>query len=935
VSSGSLVLGLINGIMVGLLAVGIVLVYRSNRFLNLAHAQLGALSVQLLGKLVLDWGWSWWAAFIVCIPIGMATGAIVDHLLVRPLRQRSASAVSLLLLTLGVSQILLVFTYIRSFGPSQAKLATGYPQPFNSSLHVGGVVLGGASILIVILVPILVVALGLFLRFSLLGKTIRAAASNRDAARLCGVSTTRVSLATWVMAGAVSAIAGILQAPAQPLFDAAALGPYLLLLGLGAAAFGAFVSIPMAMAGGALIGLVNQSVLAATADAGQAELAVLILIVAIVLLRGRAIGQVFSAGGAVAQDRAPLRIPARLRDHPLVRYQNKAAVLGAAALALLLPLVPALRAEGHRFQLGLILVYALVAISLTVAIGWAGQVSLGQFALVGAGAFVAGHLIQAGWSLPLVLLIAGFVAAGFIVLVGLPALRVPGLTLAVTTLGLAVVAPDWLFRQSWFGTTHSVGYDLNAPALARGLGRPNGQLVVYYLCLLVLSLLSFALWALRRSGPGRLVVAVRDNEEAAASFGATPATVKLAALSLSGFVAGVAGALWADAWRTLTSNQFTPDVSIAILAVPVIGGIGSLGGAIAAAAVIYGFTFFVSPHLGAVFGSGNAQVAAVLMVGGLGLVITLHRYPQGIAGAVQGWWQGRLNRAADVIPHLVPAQEAPALVVDDVHLRFGGLQVLNGATIEARPGQIVGLIGPNGAGKTTLLDVVSGRLRCNRGRVALGGVDLTDMDPEMRAAFGLARSFQDARLFPGLTVTETVQVAAANRHRVGVVSSMVSAPWVRSAEIDSRSEALDIIDRLGLTDWAQTLTAELSTGTRRICDLAAQVAARPRVLLLDEPTAGIAQREAEAFGPLLRRIRDELDCAILIVEHDMPLLMGLCDWIYAMELGRVIAAGPPAEVRRNPEVVASYLGTDAVAIERSGGRRPPTTRRRRVAGAGS
>jgi ABC-type multidrug transport system ATPase subunit len=127
-----------------------------------------------------------------------------------------------------------------------------------------------------------------------------------------------------------------------------------------------------------------------------------------------------------------------------------------------------------------------------------------------------------------------------------------------------------------------------------------------------------------------------------------------------------------------------------------------------------------------------------------------------------------------------------------------------------------------------------------------------------------------------------------------------------------------IIDRLGLSPWAHTLTSQLSTGTRRICDLSAQVASRPRVLLLDEPTAGVAQREAEAFGPLLRRVRDELDCAILIVEHDMPLLMGLCDRIYALELGQVIASGTPEEIRANPAVIASYLGTDEVAITRSG-----------------
>jgi ABC-type branched-subunit amino acid transport system ATPase component/ABC-type branched-subunit amino acid transport system permease subunit len=919
VTSGSLVLGLIDGILIGLLAVGLVLVYKSNRFLNLAHAQLGVLSVQLLGKLVLDWGWNWWAAFAVCVPVGMALGAVVDRFLVRPLRERSGSTVTLLLVTLGVSQLLLVFTYIPSFGPSPKKLFTAsYPQPFHSHLTVGGVVLTGADLLIVILVPVLVAALGLFLRYSMLGKTMRAAASNAAEARLCGVSIRRVSIITWAIAGGVSAIAGILQAPTQGAFDAAALGPHLLLLSLGAAALGAFVSLPVALAGGVLIGVVQQLVLGATSNAGSGEVAVFALVIAIVLLRGPAIGRVFSAGGAVAEDRPPLRIPDVLRGSPVVRYYRRLSVLAGLGLALLLPVVPVFRSEGDRFKLALILIYGLIAVSLTVAIGWAGQVSLGQFALVGVGAYPAARLLERGWSLPFVVLIAGLIAAAFMVVIGLPALRVPGLTLAVTTLGLAVVAPDWLFQKRWFGSTGSTGLDINVPALARGVGRPSGQLAVYYFCLAVLVLACGAMWSLRRSTPGRLIVAVRDNESAAATFGVTPATVKLAALVISGFLAGAAGVLWADAWRSLHATQFTPDLSISVLALPVIGGVGSLAGAIVAAAALEGFVFYVSPHLGSVFPTGNAGVASVLLLGGLGLVLVLHRYPQGAAGSVQAWWQRRLDAMAVKAASTTPAESAPALLVQGAHFAFGGVKVLDGTTIDIQPGEIVGLIGPNGAGKTTLLNVVSGRLQAGSGRVLVAGADVSDLSPEMRAACGMARSFQDAHLFPGLTVLETVQVALANRFRVGTVASMVAAPWVRASEADSRREADAVIERFGLSPWRDVLVSELSTGTRRICDLAAQVATRPKLLLVDEPTAGVAQREAEAFGPLLRRIRAELDCAVLIVEHDMPLLMGLCDRIYAMELGQVIACGTPDEIMSHPGVIASYLGTDQTAIRRSG-----------------
>ena len=162
-------------------------------------------------------------------------------------------------------------------------------------------------------------------------------------------------------------------------------------------------------------------------------------------------------------------------------------------------------------------------------------------------------------------------------------------------------------------------------------------------------------------------------------------------------------------------------------------------------------------------------------------------------------------------------------------------------------------------------------------------------------------------------------MALSQRHKVGILPAMIRAPWVRSSEnADARDRPTRSSSASGSTEWADARTSELSTGTRRICDLAAQVAGEPKLILLDEPTAGVAQREAEAFGPLLRQIRDELDCAVLIVEHDMPLLMGLCDRVYALELGQVIAEGTPEEIRNDARVVASYLGTDATAITRSG-----------------
>jgi ABC-type branched-subunit amino acid transport system ATPase component len=271
-----------------------------------------------------------------------------------------------------------------------------------------------------------------------------------------------------------------------------------------------------------------------------------------------------------------------------------------------------------------------------------------------------------------------------------------------------------------------------------------------------------------------------------------------------------------------------------------------------------------------------------------------------------------------------------ALEVADLRVSFGGLNALDGASITVRPGEIVGLIGPNGAGKTTLINAVSGMLPA-RGRVRLYGVDVSDLPPDMRWVHGLGRSFQDASLFAGLTVREVIQVAVRSDDRYGFAAAVFRLPWAMRAQRNLEQAADEIIERFSLEPYADTLAADLSTGIRRICDMAAQVAARPRLLLLDEPTAGVAQRETDVFPPLLRRIRDELGCAIVIVEHDMSVILNVCERIYAMESGQVIAEGTPDQIRRHPRVIASYLGDDHPRLGDSDGHSDARARARKRA----
>jgi ABC-type branched-subunit amino acid transport system ATPase component/predicted MFS family arabinose efflux permease len=278
----------------------------------------------------------------------------------------------------------------------------------------------------------------------------------------------------------------------------------------------------------------------------------------------------------------------------------------------------------------------------------------------------------------------------------------------------------------------------------------------------------------------------------------------------------------------------------------------------------------------------------------------------------------------------VTQQRPDLLTLDEVTVRFGGVTAVDHVSLRIAEGEIVGFIGPNGAGKTTLFDVISGFMRPDHGRVRFADGDVTTWSADHRARAGMGRSFQDARIFPSMTVAENIAVAL-ERHLE--VRDPISAALALPASIESETEAAwevhELIGLLGLGAFRNKFVGELSTGTRRIVDLAMAIAHRPRLLLLDEPSSGIAQREAEALGPLLQRIQRELDCGLLLIEHDMPLVTSISPRLVALELGAVIADGAPAEVVNHPQVVASYMGTDEAIIGRSGAGAAGGRRRRR------
>ena len=920
-----ILLGAVTGLVYALLAAGLVLIYRSTGIINFAFGELGALCAAILAKLVIDLHWNYAAALTVVVALGALLGAALELTVVRRLFR--SSRLVLLVATIGASQ---VFFLIQLLLP----LRTGdprFPSPFDREVMVGSLLVSGKHFLAIAVVPAVVAMLAVFLTRTPQGIAIRAAADNPDAAELAGISAKRVSTMVWTIGGALAALTVVLYNPLRGVLAGVpqpALGPGLLLRALAAALIGRLVSLPWALAGGVAIGIVEALLFVNSSNPGAADAVLFALVLGLLLVRGASTKD-FRVDGFVPTPRtAP--VPLVLRGHRLVRRLSVAGVAVPVVAAILLPLV--FRGPDDIFLFSRVLIFALAAVSVTVLIGWAGQLSLGHFAFVGLGAMVTGALVGRGLSFPAALgyaMVAGG-AAGL--LVGAPALRLRGLFLAVTTLAFAIAASNWLFQLP---ILKGKSTSLTVPrSTVLGVDL-TPQRSYYWFCLALLVVVGAAVSHWRRTGIGRGLIAVRENEDRASSLTLSPALMKLAAFAFSAAIAGLAGGLLAGLRVSYAGNSFGPELSLQLVSMVIIGGLGTVSGAILGAVYVIG--------LPTLFGD-SAEIA--LLTSGAGLLVLLLYLPGGLISvvfrlrdALLETWAARVvradalpaagSRAGEVAPRparpaldprtsLVLPHGVDALVVQGLRVHLGGRVILPGVDLRIGHGETVGIIGANGAGKSTLMSALSGHLPVDAGRIQVYGTDVAPLPAHRRARLGVGRIFQDARLFGDLTVFESVQVALESRERSEFVPSLLGLPPSRRAERRKTSEASDLIAFLGLGRYAEHRIATLSTGSRRIVELACLVAQDARLLLLDEPTSGVAQREAEAFAPLIAEIRRELDATVVIIEHDIPLVTSMSDRLYCLAVGEVIAEGDPDAVRHDPAVIAAYLGTDERAIQRSG-----------------
>ena len=626
-------LGLIQGLNIGLLAVGLVLIYRTTRIVNFAHGELGAVSAVLLSTLIVDHHWPYGVAlvFVLALAAVIAGGC---ELLLRRLFARPR--VLVMVATIGISQFLFLMTLLPLVRPE--KTFVPFPVPFTASLELDHYTFHESDILTLVVAPLLVLALAVFLTRTKYGLAMRAMGENGESARLAGVSVRRLSTVAWMIAGVLAAITVILASPAKGSAFTEVIPLDLLVRALAAALIGAMVSLPAAFVAGIGIGVVQAVVTFNEPNASNIEVVIFAVLLVALLVRARGLRV-----GPRDEERSSWRFSGFAEVAHDDALRRRVGMTGAIVAVLVAAAAPLFVTEGRAFLYGRIELYAVIALSLTILTGWAGQLSLGHFGLVAVGSLVAAHL---GESVPLVLLVplGGVVTALVAVIVGLPALRIKGLYLAVSTLAFAVlmevsVVPTPCWKAPLLNRTFCTGLPDPASTL---LSRPtflgidvSSDKAFSYVCLglLVIALLAARVW--RDRGVARALIAVRDNEAGAAAMGVRVVRVKLMGFALSGFLAGASGVCFVFLTERVNTSTFGAPESILIVSMAIIGGLGSVPGAVLGALYLIGLPAFFgsTPTIQFVTSSIGLTIALLYLPGGL--TVLLHRFGDGMTTLVR------------------------------------------------------------------------------------------------------------------------------------------------------------------------------------------------------------------------------------------------------------------------------------------------------------
>jgi ABC-type branched-subunit amino acid transport system ATPase component/ABC-type branched-subunit amino acid transport system permease subunit len=912
VPTGVLVQGALIGGLSSLLALGLALVWRANRVINFSAGDLGAVPATLAVLLAISTvGLGWWPALGVGLAVAIGIGVVVERVVVR--RFFTAPRLVLSVATIGIAELLAAGALLlpRAFDLSGDPI----PAPFDASITIDPITFGGADVMALVAIPFVFVALAVFFRRTDLGIAIRAGAERADRAVTLGIPVRRLETVVWVLATVLAFLAVYLRAGIVGLPLGVVLGPAILLRALAAAVIGGMERLATIAFAAIVLGVVEQAVVWHWREPAYVD-PVLFVVVLVALLVARRPSRTRAGDASTWRAAREVRpIPAALRR---VREIRIARWVLPALVVLALVAVPAVLTERQVNLAGAILIFAIIGLSLVVLTGWVGQVSLGQMAFVGIGAAVGGTVTaRLGWDLSLALVLGGLVGAATATIIGLPALRRRGLTLAVTSLAFALATSSWLLNRSYFG--EGTTFDWLPPDR---IGRPDlfgivsvrGETSYYFLCLAGLGVAYAMVWALRRSRTGRVLVAVRENDRAAEAFGVHARRVTLAGFAFSGFLAAFAGVLFVHHQEGLAAGPYSPTESLEVFAMTVIGGLGSAAGALLGATYVRGVDYYL-------------PVEWQILATGAGLLLVLLVFPGGLGGAIADLREAVFRRVARrrsiAVPSLlrtatstdretVVAEDAaaprgagpggaPLLEVRALDVRRDGVQILFGVHFSAAPGEVVALLGTNGAGKSTLLRAVAGLSDIAAGSITIDGHDTTHTAPERLAALGVASVPGGQGTFPSLTVREHLRLAG----------------WTRrdAADLDAATDA--VLTRLPLLrDRLDDAAGDLSGGQQQFLNLAMAVVAEPRILLLDELSLGLASTAtADLFG-LVRDLAAD-GTTVVVVEQSVGVALEIAARAYFLEKGEVRYEGPTADLLERPDLVRSVFlgsGTRSVAI---------------------
>jgi branched-chain amino acid transport system permease protein len=855
------------------------------------------------------------SALAISLVFVLVVGALIELLAFRPLR--TAAPLAKLVSSLAVLLIAQA-SMLLAFGTAQKPSRQILPQ--NIVRLSDTVVIPVDRFILAGLVIVVSAALWALYRWTKFGLATRAASENEVHAILSGQSPNLISMVNTLITSLIAGGFGILAASITQL-DSITL-PLQIVPALAAALLARFTSFGIACATGLGIGILNSLINYAsvqpwfpTSDGtpipGVQELLTFVIIIVAMFLRG---ARIPSRGELVEH-----RLPAAPRPQRLLVVALPLAAVCAVALVVL--------PFDFRQALVVSLIGALMALSLVVITGFVGQVSVAQLALAGATGFTISHFaIDAGIGFPLAALAGVAVAVVIGLITAVSALRVRGVSLTVVTLAGAVAIANFGFANTTWGVGPNgspvpnlglAGLDLSPWAAYRGLDGNQPSPVFGWVALIAMVALCLLIGYLRRGTLGQRMLAVRSNERAAEAAAINPRAVKLTAFGISAFIAGVAGCLYAYNFGSVSPERFNAFTALGLIAFAYAGGITQISGAVFAGLISAQALF---PYaLDRWFGlNGNW----FLLFGGVLLLFTLIQNPEGVAGDFYKRTHKRPplrrpERAPDApTPLPVPrqkadvARDATVLSVRGVSVDFGGVHALRDVTLEVRAGELVGLIGPNGAGKSTFLDAVGGFV-ANDGRVALDGHDIGRLPAYERSRRGLGRTWQSTELFHDLDVRENLLVATD--HADGPASGLSRATVRRRLrdvlhpDHSAGQEAEDALKIVGMEWAADAMPDDLSESERKLVGVARALVGNHRLICLDEPAAGLDRRESQELGRCLRGLADDGQ-SILLIDHDMGLVLSICDRIVVLEFGTVIADGPPESIRRDERVVAAYLG---------------------------